>query len=185
MGDFKDALNSSGDINANMVGVRLGYSFPDLAKLRIGVGYDRLSGQDPDDDTKYGAFHTLYGTNHKYYGYMDYFTNIPAHTSRLGLQDIIVQVSLVPVDGLSIAADFHLFSTVSDPSEVVWTQDKKSAIGSELDLTAKFTVAKAVGLTLGWSMFSADTDRAVPDPTSVRLLTDGTSWAYLMTTVNF
>lgn len=179
MGDFKDTLNTSGDISANMVGVRLGYSFPDLAKLRIGVGYDRLSGQDADDDTKYGAFHTLYATNHKYYGYMDYFTNIPLHTANLGLQDIIAQVSLVPVEGLSIAADFHLFSTVIDPEDVGMT-GKKSAIGSELDLTAKWSVAKAVGMTLGWSTFSGDADRALRTGT-----TDATSWAYLMTTVNF
>lgn len=179
MGDYKVANSESRDIAANMVGVRLGYSFPDLAKLRIGVGYDRLSGQDPDDATKYGAFHTLYATNHKYYGYMDYFTNIPLHTSGLGLQDIIAQVSLVPVEGLSIAADFHLFSTVTDPEDAGMT-GRKSAIGSELDLTAKFAVAKAVGFTLGWSMFSADADRAVRTGT-----TEATSWAYLMTTVNF
>jgi hypothetical protein len=62
----------------------------------------------------------------------------------------------------------------------VEANDKKSTIGSELDLTAKFTVAKAVGMTLGYSMFTADADRAVRLGT-----TDASSWAYLMTTVNF
>ena len=184
MGDrtlVSEFASLSQDISANMVGVRLGYSFPDLAKLRIGAGYDRLSGVDPKDDTKYGAFHTLYGTNHKYYGFMDFFTDIPSHTSGFGLQDIIAQVSLVPVEGLMLGADVHLFSTVTDPADAGSVfADKSTAIGTEIDLTAKFAIAKAVGMTLGYSMFSGDADRAVRWGN-----TDTANWAYLMATVNF
>lgn len=181
MGDFFMPFPGRLDIDANMIGLRLGYTFPDLAKLRIGAGYDRLSGQDPNDATKYGSFHTLYATNHKYYGFMDYFLNIPANTNEFGLQDIIAQVSIVPFEGLSLAADLHLFTTVSDPKEFGTAfADKTTAIGTEVDFTAKWSVAKAVGMTLGYSMFSGDADRAVLQGT-----TDNTSWAYLMTTVNF
>jgi hypothetical protein len=181
MGDYKSRAGFNRDINANMVGVRVGYSFPDLAELRIGAGFDRLSGADPGDGTKYTAFHTLYATNHKYYGFMDYFLNIPANTMEFGLQDIIAQVSLAPFEDFSLAADLHLFSTASDPAEFhpVYAASG-TAIGTEIDVTAKWTVAKAVGMTLGWSMFSPDADRV---PLPGQNIT--TQWAYLMTTVNF
>lgn len=169
------------DISAYMVGIRLGYSFPDLAKLRIGAGYDRLSGQDPDDATTYGAFHTLYATNHKFYGHMDYFLNIPAHTAALGLQDIILQLRLVPLEGLTVGTDVHLFSTVTDPAAAgVGPSDAESGIGTEIDAYAKWTAADAVGMTLGYSMFSGSASRPV-----LRGTADATNWAYLMTTVNF
>ncbi len=182
MGDYKVTGDQTRDINANMVGVRVGYSFPDLAKLRIGAGFDRLSGQEAGNGN-FTSFHTLFATNHKYYGFMDYFLNIPANTNGFGLQDIIAQVSATPIEGFSIAADLHLFSTASDPAEFGTAYNGKSlsnAIGTEVDLTAKWNVAKAVGMTLGYSMFSGAADRAVLMGT-----TDGTSWAYLMTTVNF
>ncbi len=181
MGDYMITGSPAKDISANMIGVRVGYAFPQLAKLRIGAGFDRLSGQDPNDAEKMGAFHTLYATNHKYYGFMDYFLNIPATTTGFGLQDIIAQVSLVPTDGFALAVDLHLFSTASDPAEFGSNYDGKSnAIGTEVDVTAKWSLAKAVGMTLGYSMFSGAADRAVLTGT-----TDATSWAYLMTTVNF
>ncbi|MBN1447466.1 MAG: alginate export family protein [Bacteroidetes bacterium] len=169
------------DINANMVGARLGYSFPDLAKLRIGVGYDRLSGQDPEDATTYGSFHTLYATNHKYYGHMDYFLNIPANTTSLGLQDLLVQVRAAPIGALTIGADIHLFSTAVDPAE--WGSpyaDFEQSIGTEIDAYTTWTLAEAVHMTLGYSLFSANENRAI-----LRGGDDATSWAWLMTTVNF
>ncbi len=181
MGDITSSGSDARDISANMVGVRVGYSFPELAKLRIGAGFDRLSGQDPNDTEKMGAFHTLYATNHKYYGFMDYFLNIPATTTGFGLQDIIAQVSLVPTEGFALAVDLHLFSTASDPADFGTAYDGKSnAIGTEVDVAAKWNLVKAVGMTLGYSMFSGAADRAILMGT-----TDGTSWAYLMTTVNF
>jgi hypothetical protein len=95
MGDYIPMESTTRDISANMVGVRVGYRLP-VAEARIGIGFDRLSGSDPAEADKYGAFHTLYATNHKYYGYMDYFLNIPVSTMGMGLQDIIVQLSAQP-----------------------------------------------------------------------------------------
>ena len=46
-----------------------------------------------DTDKKYNVFNTLYATNHKYYGFMDYFIDIPRHTYGLGLIDIHAKAS--------------------------------------------------------------------------------------------
>jgi len=173
--------SESRDISANLIGVRLGYTFEDLAALRLGVGIDRLSGQDPDDPDTYGAFNTLYGSNHRSYGHMDYFTNIPLHTDALGLQDIIIQAQFVPAGGLTVGADVHLFSTVIDPAERGGASvDYEQSIGTEIDAYAKWTIADAVGMTLGYSMFSGSENRPI-----LRGTADAANWAYLMTTVNF
>ncbi|MBR9978268.1 MAG: alginate export family protein [Bacteroidetes bacterium] len=173
------------DINANMVGVRLGYTFPSLAGLRIGVGYDRLSGRDADNPEDYTVFNTLYGTNHKFYGYMDYFTVIPAHTAGMGLQDMLVQLSIAPIEGFKLGADIHLFSTASDPADFPNEFNGTSrSIGTEVDVTAKWIVARAVHMTLGYSVFSGQPDRILLHGPSGNA-TDLTNWAYLMTSVNF
>ncbi len=173
--------SESRDISANLIGVRLGYTFENLAELRLGAGIDRLSGQDPDDPDTYGAFNTLYASNHRSYGHMDYFTNIPLHTDELGLQNIIVQASLVPAGGLTVGADVHLFSTVIDPAERGGSSAEfEQSIGTEIDAYAKWTIADAVNMTLGYSMFSGSENRPLLPGTA-----DAANWGYLMTTVNF
>jgi hypothetical protein len=152
----------------------------------VGAGFDRLSGRNPDDSDSYTVFNTLYGTNHKYYGYMDYFTNIPLHTSGLGLQDIIAQISIAPSKSFWLGVDVHLFSTVTDLEKALAPRDPEwaSSIGTEIDVTAKWKVAEVVNMTAGFSVFNANKDRAV------LLLaqgtpTESTSWGYLMTSVQF
>lgn len=178
MGDFIPDGAAARDIAANIIGVRAGYRLP-FAGARLGVGYDRLSGTDPEADT-YGAFHTLYATNHKYYGFMDYFLNIPAATGQLGLQDILVQLSAQPFAGLSLGADLHLFSTVIDPAKLSSAPaEATTAIGTEIDVTAKWSVAEVVGMTAGVSFFSGDENRVALTGTD-----DSATWLYLMTTVD-
>jgi hypothetical protein len=177
MGDYLPDGSAARDIAANMVGLRAGYRLP-FAGARIGVGYDRLSGTDPESEN-YGAFHTLYATNHKYYGFMDYFLNIPAATGGLGLQDILVQLSVQPMDGFSLGADLHLFSTVIDPATLSSAPpEAATAIGTEIDVTAKWTVAEVVGMTAGVSFFSGDENRVALTGSD-----DSATWLYLMTTV--
>lgn len=188
-GEFARSATITSDISisASMLGTRIGYTFPDLAKLRIGVGIDLLSGNDPKKADTYGAFNTLYGTNHKYYGYMDYFTDLPAHTSTMGLQDLMVQLSCVPMENVKLAVDGHLFSVVTDPNDFEYrdannniiTTDYPKTLGMEVDLTLWVKVQKAVNVMGGVSVFDWDKERAI------RTGRKTTNWAYLMTTVNF
>ncbi len=182
-------LHAERKINANLVGIRIGYLFKELANLRIGVGFDRLSGSDPkSSDTTYGAFNTLYATNHKYYGFMDYFTNIPTQTTFMGLQDFIVQISGEPVSALKLAADLHIFSAVIDPAPIVQNPSMKKDIGMEIDVTLSMKVATAVNVTLGYSVFDRNKDSfTFPGDSSLTLgsVRKTTNWAYIMSTVNF
>lgn len=173
-------------IAAQLIGIRAGYTFKDINDLRIGIGFDLLSGDDRETTDKYESFHTLYATNHKFYGYMDYFLNIPSHTSDLGLQDMIVQISFVPVSGLKLGADAHIFSTAIDPLSV-YTQplpptvnpDLSKKIGMELDLEASWKLADALSMTFGFSVFDWDKNRPLRSGRKT------TNWSYLQTIVRF
>lgn len=75
----------------------------------------------------------------------------------------------------------HLFSTVIDPADWGSTSAAfEKSIGTEIDAYAKWSIADVVNMTLGYSMFSGSEDRPI-----LRGGADATSWAYLMTTVNF
>ena len=75
-------------------------------RLRIAVP---LADADPNGgfmlDKTIEAFSDLYPTNHKFYGFMDYFTSFPGDADGFGLQDIIVQVSAAPMEGAKFGAD--------------------------------------------------------------------------------
>ena len=66
-------------------------------KFTIGLGYEYISGQSKTDTTKaYNdvnhAFNPIFGTNHKFNGYMDYYY-VSNHTNNVGLQDIIFRLN--------------------------------------------------------------------------------------------
>lgn len=74
-----------------------------------------------------GDFNTLYATNHKFYGELDLFLNIPAHTLGLGLIDIGGQAALLDLKPFRFHIDFHHFRSMdSGPAG-------EGAFGSEID----------------------------------------------------
>ena len=55
------------------------------------------------------SFSTLYATNHKFYGYMDYFMNIPAGTKRSSLIDRYLRLGIVSAKKFKATLDVHHF----------------------------------------------------------------------------
>ncbi len=58
-----------------------------LGRMQVEMWNDYLSGDDDLDDDEIKVFDTLFATNHKFYGYVDFFLNIPEDTAGRGLQD--------------------------------------------------------------------------------------------------
>jgi len=165
--------NNGGDnVSAFLIGSRIKLAVKDTPlKYWVGVGYDALSGDDPtttDDE----AFNTLYATNHKYYGFMDYFVDVPAHTMGAGLTDIVLSAGLTPVSKLSAKVDYHLMSTSQDVAA-------GSNIGSEIDLTGSYGYSKDLKIVAGVSIFTPG------DVFKVWRGQDRSTWGYLMTIYNF
>ena len=164
------------DISAFMVAANLGYTFKAKIKPMLGAGVAYLSGDDGADSKKYKVFNTLYATNHKFYGYMDYFLNIPNNTYGLGLMDIHAKTSIVPFEKFKLALAYHMFNANADYKLV--DGSTSTSFGSEIDLTLAYKYDSNVKFVGGFSIF------APGDIFKETKGKDSSMWSYLMAIVN-
>lgn len=140
------------DIGAWMGGLRAAYTAPVVAKPTLGAWFETLSG----DGNAPAGFDTLYATNHKFYGEMDFFLNIPKHTANRGLQDIAVAASCTPMEGLSAGADFHVFAThqlAGDALTAAADKQPSTDLGRELDVRALWQIQPGLSLHALYGVF--------------------------------
>jgi hypothetical protein len=112
----------------------------------VTLWYDRLSGDSDPDDGELGAFSTLYGARHRYYGRADYFLNIPEDTGNLGLRDAALKLTLRPDPRLRINMDLHTFRTTE--SGDLTSQD----LAEEIDLWVSYLFRDAMRIEGGYSV---------------------------------
>lgn len=134
------------DIAAWMVAGRFGTLLTAQSAAAFTVGLDWLSGDADPGDLTYGAFHSLYATNHRYYGFMDLFLDPAARTLDRGLVNALgsAQFRLHP-NGV-LRGDLHGFWTAAGG---------RHPIGWELDPNAPATLLGVLRLELGYSIFRA------------------------------
>lgn len=135
-------------VMAHMASLKAAYKIS--PKWQVFAQGDFLTGEKDGDD-KFSAFDPLYGTHHKFYGYMDYFyvtrTLIP-----VGLLDLQLGTSVNCCKDFSLALHYHYFgSAVEIPGF-----DKY--LGSEIDLQFNYKIMNHVTLVGGYStMFGTST----------------------------
>lgn len=93
------------DVVAHMVGLRA--TVQPNARGSATIWYDYLSGDSETADDVIRVFDTMYGTNHKFYGLADVFTNIPVHTAGLGLQDAALKFGYTVSPRSDAALELH------------------------------------------------------------------------------
>lgn len=163
-------------IAAYMAAYNLKFTFDTEAKPIIGAGAAYLSGDDGEDATKYKVFNTLYATNHKFYGYMDYFLNIPDNTYGKGLIDIHGKASIIPFSKFTLALAYHLFN--SSENFTLNNGNTSTNFGSEIDITLAYGYNEFVKFVGGFSYFSPG------DIFKEKRGEDSSTWTYLMAIVN-
>jgi hypothetical protein len=137
------------------------------------VGYEILSGTDYNQVEKNNSFNPLYGTNHKFNGFMDYFY-VGNHLNSVGLANGYVKFALAKKKTV-VNADVHFFASEAKISE---TAD--NYLGTEIDLSLTQTLNPATKITFGYSqMFGSE---------SLEILKGGSNgafnnWAYVMIAV--
>ena len=139
------------DIFAFLAAGRVGYGIPaPSVNPWIWVWAELVSG---DQNTAVGdinAFDTLFATNHKFYGFMDFFLGIPGGatgTSGHGLVDLGGRFKIAPMKGISAMLDYHFFMTHKDVDDADGGDTRM--LGSEIDLTVKAKVNKFLTLVGG------------------------------------
>ena len=165
------------DVGSYMVTADLGYTFKAKTKPKLVAGAAYLSGDDNSTDDKYGVFNTLFATNHKFYGYMDYFLNIPLNTYDKGLIDIYGKFGLWAAKKLWLNLDYHLFNSAADYTLI--SGETSNSFGSEIDFTLLYKYTKKLSFVLGLSTFSPG------DIFKEKRGEDSSTWGYLMVIANF
>ncbi|MFV0365684.1 MAG: alginate export family protein [Mangrovibacterium sp.] len=122
-------------------------------KYKLGVGVEILSGTDMfDDDGKNHSFDPIYGTNHKFNGYMDYFY-VGNHKGGVGLQDYYAQLDYKK-NKLSASLAVHAFVAAADVYDTSLGSDPY--LGTELDLTVNYQVDNQFKISGGYSCMKMD-----------------------------
>lgn len=106
-GDFRDpragATTQRLEHEAFAVIAQAGYTFTNLwSKPRLALEYNFASGDSDAKDGKHETFENLFPTNHKFYGYMDFFSLQNIHDVRGILQ-------LKPCPKLNVSLEGHGF----------------------------------------------------------------------------
>ncbi|MCK3684101.1 hypothetical protein [Maribellus sp. YY47] len=139
---------------------------------RFTLGVEHLSGTSYND-SKYKAFTPLYGTNHKFNGFMDYFY-VSNHIGSVGLNDVYLKYDYSG-EKWGFNAHLHYFGAAAD-----FAEDFDRYLGTELDLAGTWKVNPMTKISLGLStLFAGD---------SLELIKGGDSsvfqyWGYLMLSV--
>lgn len=177
LGLYGQSGKSSGtDLSALNIGGNLGYKVSDQFKATL--GYEYLSGKDQDDtNTKLKSFTPLFGTNHAFNGFMDYFY-VGNHKNSVGLQDAYLKLDF-GIKNVKFSLTPHVFYA---PNKVVAaTVEQDSYLGTEVDLTAGYKVYKDVMLVVGYSqMFGSSTLATLKTGDATKT----NNWAWLMININ-
>lgn len=164
-------------ISAFVFSYNANYTFYANMKPTIGAQIDYTSGDDNSFDDDYKTYASLYGTGHKFFGYMDYFVNMVNDTYGLGITDIVCKVGINPVDPLKINLHFHIFR--ANKNYLLINGSTSKSFGTELDLVANYKYNNIVSFEGGASLFSPG------DIFKEKRGNDTSTWIYLMAVANF
>lgn len=162
-------------IAAYMAALAATYKFESAS---IGAGYELLSGTNATEKEKNTTFNTLYATNHKFYGSMDFFLALPRDTKNGGLQDVYLTFQYEPIQKLKLRLDGHQFSlaaNIADP--VAPNKTLERGLGTEVDFQAAYTLTNDILVQGGYShMFATEAMEHLKGGSS----NETTNWAWLM-----
>lgn len=142
-----------------------GYTFAEaFGTPRVALEYSYASGDSDPKDGKHGTFENLFPTNHKFYGYMDFF-------SLQNIQDVRAIFQLKPHPRVSTALEAHGFwladthdnlynvagaprgGGVANAAGYGVNSNYGSYVGSEVDLIVGYALTRYAQLEAGFGHF--------------------------------
>lgn len=140
----------------------------------VTLWYDHLSGDGDPADDEVQVFTTLYSARNRYYGRADYFTDIPAHTGGLGLQDAVVKLAYRPTDATGLNLDVHSFRTARQGDL------SSRRLAEEVDAWASYRFRQHLTVQAGFSLTWGRTAMR-----ELERLDGRGEFAYVMTSLRF
>ncbi len=145
----------TGEFRGNDVGTSnfaANLKFKVTDEFLVGIGGEYLSGKDMNDtSSKIKSFSPLYGTNHKFNGWMDYFY-VGNHANSVGLIDINATIAFQK-DKFSVKVIPHYFASAAD----IYDGNTKvqNNLGVEIDTMVSYKFSKAISMNAGFSTMLA------------------------------
>lgn len=175
---YQGGQNAAGvDVDAFLGSFSATYK-TNLTPLTIGLDYVSGTNQNVDGSVsgKDNSFNPLYGTNHKFYGLMDYFY-VGNGFSNVGLIDIFFKTKFKLSKKAALIAHYHHFE-----SEATIPGQDANSLGDEIDLVLNLNLAKGANLKIGYSqMFATDAMGVIKGRTANT--NDFNNWAWVMLTI--
>jgi len=172
------------DIAAYAIAIKAGYTAPIGMKPRVGIEYDRASGDEDRTDDKFQTFENLFPTNHLHYGYMDY-------VGWRNMQDLRFSIGIKPVASAGVSLDYHRFSLAEKDdnwyaaSGAVFKTtppgNTESDLGQEIDLVAYTMVKEKLRVEAGYGRFLPGDYVDANFPAA----TEASNWVYLQVGTSF
>lgn len=151
-------------------------------KLYIGPGFDYLTGDDGTalvtKTSPSHRFDPLYGTPHKFWGYMDYFY-VASPFGAQGLMNSFFKIKYKPKDNLTLTLDAHNFRAANKISDTKGGT-RNPDLGNEIDFVANYALTKQVSFELGYSVLKATSTMATAQVKNVKNDEQMAHWGYLM-----
>ncbi|MDP1843854.1 MAG: alginate export family protein [Sediminibacterium sp.] len=153
IGTYYQVGKTENNLNVNALMINA-YAEKKIKKKSIGIGIDYLSGnKDNTINTESKTFNTLYATNHKFYGYMDYFINIPTDTKLRGLLNPYIKFSYALSKSAIFYFDLQKFMLANENNTALIKIAKN--LGTEVDAILELKPSALINLQFGYSMMLA------------------------------
>jgi hypothetical protein len=182
------------DHNAYAFMANIGYTLPDNEMTpRFALEYAFGSGDSDPTDGEHATFDNLYPTNHKFYGYMDFF-------SWQNLHDVRAIFSIKPTPRMSVSLEGHMF-WAAETSDNIYNaggvarggvganpagfgqNDYDSYLGSEIDFVVGYAVNKFTTIEGGYGHFF--TGDYIDSTWAAVGGSEDADWVYLQAVVRF
>jgi len=163
-------------VNATYFSASINYKA--TTNFNTSVGFEMLSGKDQNDtSTDVKSFNPLYGTNHKFNGYMDYFY-VGNHTNSVGLTDVYATLGYEK-NKFSAKLTPHYFASAASIYSAGEKQD--NYLGTELDFTLGYKMYDNVTFDAGFSQMFASSSMEVLKAGNKNA---GNNWAFISIKIN-
>ncbi len=144
---------------------------------KMGVGYEFLSGTAANDNRdKRKSFTPLFGTNHAFNGYMDYFY-VGNHLNSVGLSDLNAKLNF-KTNHFQLNLIPHVFFSAETVVNAIG-ENMDKYLGTEIDLVGSYQLHKEVTLGFGYAqLFASPTLKTLKDGNATT-----NNWAWV--SINF
>ena len=172
---FQTGKSLDNSVSASYFAGNFNYKITD--NFKAGIGGEYLSGKDMDDaSTDINSFAPLFGTNHKFNGWMDYFY-VGNHANNVGLTDIYLNIGFTK-DKFSVKLIPHYFASAAKIFDGNGNE-MDNYLGTEIDFALGYKLTKSINLNAGYSqMLATESMEAIKGGDSG----EHNSWAWVMVT---